>query len=372
MISYFFLGPLFLLARQWTPLAEPYVRGHAMRSSIILGLWGIGYIVYIFLRPLLMIEILSLELSVMVLWAIVSVMILALIHGAYRAYHGQDSQYTSHTEGESGWRSTIFRSGTYTEEEKIRIIASFIPLVGTIIAHRHPQYETLTWRKIGNTAMFFIILGGIFFPTSAIVFFLTVVSIGVFVTTAVYLFLFSQFFAPTAYAFVPRYRDFESHLHTIVRYVCEFFRVAFGGDNMLSYTAIYSEVSAALSMEKQAEIPYLFSPKIFWIPGVNLFTIPSVFGDKYREYKNLILQWVCLTVLMGVSMYWYGTSHPIQFIFLFPIMSLIVESGSNIALRAPITSFIIDITGWFQQGQHTLEKLHQHEEKVGFQYDEKK
>lgn len=36
IISYFFLGPLFLLAKSGTPLAHPIIQHHARRSSIIM------------------------------------------------------------------------------------------------------------------------------------------------------------------------------------------------------------------------------------------------------------------------------------------------------------------------------------------------
>ena len=49
MISYFFLGPLFLLAKKDTPLADSYVKGHAKRASIIIAIASIIYIAYAFL-----------------------------------------------------------------------------------------------------------------------------------------------------------------------------------------------------------------------------------------------------------------------------------------------------------------------------------
>ena len=49
MISYFFLGPLFLLAKKDTPLADSYVKGHAKRASIIIGITCMIYITYAFL-----------------------------------------------------------------------------------------------------------------------------------------------------------------------------------------------------------------------------------------------------------------------------------------------------------------------------------
>ena len=49
MISYFFLGPLFLVAKKGTPLANSYVRGHAKKASSIIGISFLIYIIYAFL-----------------------------------------------------------------------------------------------------------------------------------------------------------------------------------------------------------------------------------------------------------------------------------------------------------------------------------
>lgn len=67
MISYFFLGPLFLLAKKNTPLADPYVRGHAKQSSIIIGMTLIIGIVYLFVRPYIQISFLGIDLRTIVL-----------------------------------------------------------------------------------------------------------------------------------------------------------------------------------------------------------------------------------------------------------------------------------------------------------------
>lgn len=56
MISYFFLGPLFLLAKKNTPLADPYVRGHARQSSIIIGMTFLVGMVYLGVRSYIQIS----------------------------------------------------------------------------------------------------------------------------------------------------------------------------------------------------------------------------------------------------------------------------------------------------------------------------
>lgn len=46
LIAYLFLGPIMLLAKSGTPLADPYVRGHAKQASIIMTVGAILFLVY--------------------------------------------------------------------------------------------------------------------------------------------------------------------------------------------------------------------------------------------------------------------------------------------------------------------------------------
>ena len=66
-ISYFFLGPIFLLAKRGTPLAEPYVRAHAKRASMIVGITLIVGIAYFFARSYIQYAPLGLSLQTIVL-----------------------------------------------------------------------------------------------------------------------------------------------------------------------------------------------------------------------------------------------------------------------------------------------------------------
>lgn len=51
MISYFFLGPLFLLAKSGTPLSMNYVKGHAKNASKIIFFFVLSVIAYFFVKP---------------------------------------------------------------------------------------------------------------------------------------------------------------------------------------------------------------------------------------------------------------------------------------------------------------------------------
>ena len=93
MIAYFFLGPIFLAVRGESPIAEPYVRGHAKRASTIMGVGVVILIAYLFLlKPLLDFQLpFGISLNSVLLTTYMVILSGYLIHGAYRAYHGIDA-----------------------------------------------------------------------------------------------------------------------------------------------------------------------------------------------------------------------------------------------------------------------------------------
>lgn len=178
MIAYFFLGPIFLAVRSDTPIAEPYVRGHARRASAIMGIGLIILIAYLFLlKPVLGFQLpFGISLNSVILTAYMVILSGYLIHGAYRAYHGVDA---ASVQSMSLSASTEQIGGTYSEEDKIRILASFIPFVGIFIARRYPVAPYTIGRKVGNLIALVLITLIVFYggSVSTLVFAITILSI---------------------------------------------------------------------------------------------------------------------------------------------------------------------------------------------------
>lgn len=85
-ISYFFLGPLFLLARSGTPLADPYVKIHAKRASGYMLIGVIGYVIYFLLKPYITLVIFGISLHVVILSIMLVCLIGMLAYSAYKAF----------------------------------------------------------------------------------------------------------------------------------------------------------------------------------------------------------------------------------------------------------------------------------------------
>jgi uncharacterized membrane protein YedE/YeeE len=107
LISYLFLGPIILLASKDTPLADPYVRGHAKQASTIIVIGAILFVLYRMLHVYLTFALFGISIGLVVVTLIVSLTLLALMAGAYRAYHGISAN-------ESNWRSLTLPTNTTT------------------------------------------------------------------------------------------------------------------------------------------------------------------------------------------------------------------------------------------------------------------
>lgn len=372
LIAYLFVWPIMLLARSGTPLGEPYVQAHARRASLIIIIWLATLGVYFFLRSYLTFSILGISLSTIVLAGIMSVFLATLAIGAYKAFHGNDAQ-------ENSLRSTFsmpvtdIMEGNYTDEDKIRIIASFLPFIGIIIADKFPSPETKMGRKMGNFFTVLLITGIVFSGgTTTLSFVILLAYIAMVVVTAVYLFGYGRLIMPGGYQFVPTYTQIDASIKAAIASAWEFFRVAFGGTKIATYRERYDIYLAANTLERKPTISLFVPSWIIAIPGLNLLTSVSLWKSEHREWHPLILQWIFLTTLSVIITWRYGLSSQIWLYLLFPIITLIVNASKNTLIRAPITSLASDMASIFAHGKSTVEKIKQKEETTKFSYEVEK
>jgi hypothetical protein len=370
LIAYLFLGPLLLLAKSGTPLADPYVRGHAKKASIIILIGILIFFIYRFLKEFLMFSMFGFSIDIILLTMIVSCTLAALIIWAYRAYNGVPAN-------ESTWKSfsmpeNTMQVWTYSEEDKIRIIASFIPFIGIIVANKYPMWEVRIGRKIGSLFIFILLTSILFFSgaTTTLTLICTLIFIGTIVTTAVYLFGFSRFLNFTFYNQIPTYPELDAHIKAGIMWLFDFFRIAFGWEHTINYRAQYTRFLENNQVTQSATISYFAPNWIIAIPVLNLLTIPSLWQSKYKEYAPLILQGLCITLITGIIVLYYGIGSQMELYLIFPIIALIVEGKNNLLVRAPFTSIMIDLYILFSRGQSRIAEIKENgEEKVSYTYE---
>jgi hypothetical protein len=369
IISYFFLGPLFLLAREGTPLSEGYVRWHARRSSLIIACGVIVYIAYFFLSPLIAFQVFGFSVAAIVLGLIVTIVILALVHGAYGAYRGIPASAVSL------WDMSLHAESTdhsvTDESAKIRIIASYIPLLGIIIADRYPTPEIITGRKCGTLFLTLTVpISWIVAQSTGVVFFITILYIGLVVITAVYLLILDHYLGLRMYAYLPSCTELEAHIRASLSKVWDTLRVALGGAAPLSYRSLYESHFAVLST---THTPEVISPLPLWlvsIPVVNLIFVPYLMRSSTREYRALVLQWLGITILAAGIWYISGWASPLWILLLIPMIHLIILGTHDTLTRAPLASLMVGLGASIGRWANTIDTLQKNEEKVSYKIGE--
>lgn len=372
MISYFFLGPLFLLAKKNTPLADPYVRGHARQSSIIIGMTLIIGIVYIFVRPYIQIAFLGIDLRSIVLALIMAWCSGFLIRWAYKAYIGNTGEISAISL--PGTMMNIGNiSGIYSvekEEEKIRILASLLPWAGIYIYQRYKLPLMERARIIGSFFTFIIILSFIIWGyTNFMTFILTILYILLFVVEWVYLFIFGRFVSWNILEYIPSYVQIESHFIASIRSIFDFIGVVFGKEKKWSY-AEYFEQSSQLSDPLESPTPFFMPIELIALPVWNIFALPSLFISKYKIYRSLIIQGLIVTLLLGWAYFIGGIwGSTIGLLLLYPIVHIVSFARHDPLTRAPIIGLWVRLKDRFVTVKSHISELKEKKEEVGFTYE---
>jgi len=335
MISYFFLGPLFLLAKPGTPLHDPYVRGHAIRSSIIIGIAFLAYLTYAFLlRSWMDFSVLGFNIQNILLTIILLTTIISLLQWAYRAYSGTTAEAIKDIHMENIFHSENTTTRIEHEDDKIRVIASIIPFLGIFIAEKYPHPIIIRGRVIGSTFAFLIMIASLFSSKWGFLFSITVIlSVLLFVVLSVNIFLRGEFVLSGILEKIPTYEELEAHIFASAMSIKEFFRIAFGGQDRQNYHTFYIHEIAQRGEKKIPTQKYFMPAGLIGLPLWNIFCIPSLWMEQYREYREYIISGIIITLLGILLFFWTGNQY--LFFLLFPIVHIFIYASSDLSTYVP-------------------------------------
>lgn len=163
MISYLFLGWLFLLARKNPDFSHPFVRSHAKSATKAhIGLLG-GYLVYRwylaqYIPGFSVPGIPTLTIDKIIGLCFFVVLAIFIIRGAYLAHKGATAEEASSQTLKEAFRKENITLETTGETDKMIFLSSYIPLLGIVTAARHENPITRTGTKVGSVWIFLIIL----------------------------------------------------------------------------------------------------------------------------------------------------------------------------------------------------------------------
>lgn len=178
---------------------------------------------------------------------------------------------------------------------------------------------------------------------STLVFAITILSIVLFIVTAVYLFMYDVFLSLGFYAYIPTYASIEAHIAASIISLYDFFRVAFGGAKHGNYADVYGQKLKLYETVIAPTAPYILPSWLIAIPGLNLLTLPSLMSEGARPYRGLIAQGLIVTLITALVIWLYGTGSSLGLYLLFPLCTLLAYRDTDLLTRAPLTSPIVSL-----------------------------
>ena len=289
---------------------------------------------------------------------------IVMFTAGYRAFRGENHENLMLANDSKN--IPIFQSNNFSDEQKIQILSSFLPIIGIFTTQKNSFSEMQIGRKVGNFFFFLMIFFGVLFESfiNFPTFFVLLAYIVLFVTTAVFLMTESKFFQPKQYRYIPTYHDAEAFLHASLSACGEFFKVAFGQEKKSSFQEKFQFYQHKYSKKVAIETPFWTHPVIIGIPILNLITIPSFFNKKFHEYQGNIAEGFFLTILC-ILIFIFSDFYAL-YLLIFPIATLIAEWKTNANVRAPITSIARNIFIFFYKTKKNINALQQNnvEEKI--------
>lgn len=168
------------------------------------------------LRGYIGVSFFGIDIRTIVIASIMTVSIIFLMRGAYRAYHGDvTDSFTSLSESnmlDGMGHMDVVR--IEREEDSIRILASLIPYVGIFVSSRHDSPLITRARIIGSTFMMLYIVTSFFGNGGESFFSFLVMAVGIIaiVVEGVSLLLMGRWVAPQILSHLPSAVEVEAHI----------------------------------------------------------------------------------------------------------------------------------------------------------------
>lgn len=351
-ISYFFLGPFFLLSKKNSPFWEKFVQQHSKKATIIIFFMIITLSGIWIFRDILKYWIIGFDLYQIIFSVALIFFFLLLIKWSYQAFEWIEA-WKILSFSEIKWKN--LEEKKFTEEEKIRIFMSFLPFVGDFLQKKYNINEIKTISKVSNFLLFLLFsswyLGGnVNIFSSIIIIFWIIIAI----STLVNLISSSKFLNLKFYSKVPSYHEFKAFLISILIMTKEYILVAFGKEKKNNLKQVFQDFYQKYSEHKNINQKLPIYAKIVAIPVINLIFLPILFQKKYQEHKWNILQAIFLTILF-VIIFWFKKWYLLYFLS-FAIVDLFLEADKNTNINTPIVSII---KGILIKSKNTIEKINE-------------
>lgn len=353
VISYFFLGPLFLLAKNNPNFAEPFVRAHAKAASKAVLL----YLAIFFVHLAYLSEYLNFSLPLVPIQAsrVVSATILVLLfgtllRGVIRANAGKMPKGTFDLPGLDSLQTESVEIGTLSEHDRTMALLGFVPLFGIVLAARKPTPANSLGCRAGSFAFALYALvsvnGG-----DALLMVATFAYAVFFVTVGVTIFTAGQIPFEKALANIPSLERLWTGVRTLPEFLFATVKAVFGKSEELSFPRTYATVALRdrtferVMDQAFSESTFPISPKLVSVPVLNLLFLPRLFSASPYRFAIAAGQGVAMTVIYALLVWQYGFSNGYQILLLPAVALLLGNVEPRPFYRIPVLYEIYSLVG---------------------------
>ena len=358
-ISYFFLGWLFLLAKNNPNFADPFIRQHAKTATKGHLLFFVVYFFYAhFLSGFFSYSIPVIQITIdhSIDIALFALLTLFVIHGAHNGQKGSSNEDTATTSRLFSSEGRSFGFAGASEAQRIILLLSHIPFVSMIVAKRYPNIVTTTGARVSSIFWAIYIAAfvtGWFDSLSMILLFIGILML---VFLAARFFLNDSYTVPVVFERIPGIESIYAIWRSIPPYVADVSRMIFGKKDSLSFgnhlrNTQEKDVSFRASLQGYFTDETLpFKPFWIFIPFCNLVFLPKLFISRNTRYVLAIGQGLVITLLWIAIGVIYSFTSSLALVLIFPAFYGIASLESDVFIKIPVIYEIYAVLNTFTFG----------------------
>lgn len=346
LISYFFLGWIFLLAKNNPNFTDPFIKKHAKIATQGHIIFLVSYSLYSYFFGNFFsysIPVIQITLTHVIDILFFAALILFIIWGVYRGYKDDNPlENTTNTPLSFFLNGHTFQFSGATEAERVIFLVSYIPFLGMIITKKYPNIVTTTGARVSSIFWFIYLVSFVnngFDSLSMILLFIGILS---FVFLAARFFMSNTYIIPNFFNYIPDIDSIYRIIRSIPSYIKEVSSMIFGKNTTLSFVDNIKNVKNKDTILQESLQEYFTDKTLlfqsFWIfiPFFNLIFLPKLFTCRTTQYVLAIWQGLVITLLAIIIGLLFSFTSPLELFLLFPIFYGIASIETNVFVRIPL------------------------------------
>lgn len=345
LISYFFLGWLFLLAGNNPNFKDEFIIKHSKKATKIHFGFLVTFILYnIFISQHLYhnIPVVMISVDKVINLIFFTFLTLAILKWAYEAHRWIEPKSSVWNKTNLTNESVSYNLSWISENDKIIYITSTLPFLGIITSNNYENDITKSLSKIGSIFTFLILSYYVFSGFDSIFILLIFAYILFIAFIWVNIFINDKLIINNLINKIPSLNDIYLKTRTSFFYFFDFLSVIFGKKVSLDFASKHRQLLEKDEKSYEALASYftdenlLISKNLIFIPILNLIFIPTFLVSKKSKYLIAIIQGLIISFLLIFIWFYFWYYSLYQLFLLFPIFIGIANINQNPFKKIPI------------------------------------